>query len=176
MKKVIVFGASNSKYSINQQLAIYAGSQLKGVSVKDLELDRFEMPIYSIDKEQENGVPDLAEVFNNVMGLADGFIVSFAEHNGAYSTAFKNIFDWVSRVNPKMWYDKPVLFLATSPGARGGQTVLEIAKGRMPYHGANIVGSFSFPSFGENFNDGKIVDTKLNDELASLIQKFEKEL
>lgn len=176
MKKVIVFGASNSKNSINQQLAIYAGSLLDGVLVKDLELDRFEMPIYGIDKEEESGIPDLAEVFNNVLGLADGFIVSFAEHNGAYSSAFKNIFDWVSRINPKMWDNKPVLFLATSPGARGGMTVLDIAVGRMPYHGANIIGSFSLPSFQENFKEGKIITTDLDQSLKELVVKLQEAL
>lgn len=176
MKKVIVFGASNSKVSINQQLAVYAGSKLTDVRVESLNLNDFEMPIYGMDREIENGIPEQATAFSELLGTADGFIVSFAEHNGAYSTAFKNIFDWVSRINPKMWNNKPVVLMATSPGARGGQTVLDIAKGRMPYHGATVVGSFSVPSFGENFKENKIINKSLDAELDIIIQDFIKAL
>ena len=44
-----------------------------------------------------------------------------------------------------------MLLLATSPGARGGKTVLEIAKNYFPYQGADIKGTFSLPSFHDNF-------------------------
>lgn len=176
MKNIIVFGASNSKNSINQQLAVYAASKLSNVKITTVDLNDYEMPIYSIDKEGESGIPQLANDFNELMATADAFIVSFAEHNGVYTTAFKNIFDWVSRINGKMWNDKPVLFMATSPGERGGITILEIAAGRMPYHGAVVTGTFSFPSFGENFKDGVIVNKNLDDELTALVSKLEKEL
>ncbi|MGY5354447.1 NADPH-dependent FMN reductase [Wenyingzhuangia sp. IMCC45467] len=176
MKNVIVFGASNSKSSINQQLAIYAASKLKEVNITTVDLNDYEMPIYSIDKEGESGIPQLAKEFNDKMATADAFIVSFAEHNGVYATAFKNIFDWVSRINGKMWNDKPALFMATSPGERGGITILEIAAGRMPYHGAIVTGTFSFPSFGENFVNGAITNKGLDTELTSLVEKLQKEI
>lgn len=173
MKKVIVIGASNSKNSINKQLAVYTASLLNNVEIEVLDLNDFEMPIYNIDKEEVDGVPQLAKDFNDVMATADGFIISFAEHNGAYTTAFKNIFDWVSRINSKMWNSKPVLLMATSPGERGGMTVLEIAKGRMPYHGANVVGSFSLPSFQNHFIEGKMVTTDFKRPLKELVVKLQ---
>ena len=64
----------------------------------------------------------------------------------------KNLFDWMSRIDGKLWSNKPMLLMATSPGARGGATGLEIAQGRFGYMGGNIVGSFSLPSFGDNFS------------------------
>ncbi|MGB0838282.1 MAG: NADPH-dependent FMN reductase, partial [Flavobacteriaceae bacterium] len=95
-------------------------------------------------------------------------VLSLAEHNGAYSAAFKNAFDWMSRIDGKLWSEKPLVLLATSPGARGGQTVLDIAKGRFPYMGGNIVGSLAVPSFYDNFKDGEIVNEEIKSELKAL--------
>ena len=45
MKKIIAFGASSSKASINKQVAAYAANQLKNAMVEVLDLNDFEMPI-----------------------------------------------------------------------------------------------------------------------------------
>lgn len=50
MKKIIAFGASSSKNSINKQLAIYVAGQFKNASVEILDLNDYEMPIFSTDK------------------------------------------------------------------------------------------------------------------------------
>ena len=176
MKKVIVFGASNSKVSINKQLAGYAATLLTNTSVEVLDLNEYEMPIYSVDKEGATGIPDLAKQFDEKLKSVDGFIISFAEHNGTYSSAFKNIFDWVSRIDAKLWNDKPTIFMATSPGGRGGISVLETAVTRMPFHGAKIVGSFSLPFFQDNFKDGTLINNEFQDQLKSLVHKLNKAL
>jgi len=97
-KKILAFGASNSKASINKQLANYAANQLTEVEVTLLDLNDFEMPIYSIDREQAGGIPQLAKDFKQQIQEADGILISFAEHNGAYTAAFKNIYDWMSGI------------------------------------------------------------------------------
>ena len=152
-KKIIAFGASSSRNSINKQLAIYAAHQFKNVEIEILDLNNYEMPIFSIDKEKENGIHKLATDFYTKIGSADLLIISLAEHNGAYSSAFKNILDWSSRINNKIFQGKKMLLMATSPGGRGGKSVIEIAKDRFPRHGANLVGTFSLPSFYENFDE-----------------------
>lgn len=151
-KKIIAFGASSSKNSINRQLATFAANQFQNASVEILDLNNYEMPIFSVDKEKENGIHPLAQEFYSKLGSADLIIISFAEHNGNYSAAFKNILDWSSRINAKTFQEKPMLLLATSPGARGGSSVLEIAIKRFPFQGGIVKGSFSLPSFYENFD------------------------
>ena len=89
-KVIVALGASNSKHSINKKLASFAAHQIADATVNLLDLNDFEMPIYSIDREQENGVHQLALDFKAHLKAADGIIISFAEHNGAYSAAFKN--------------------------------------------------------------------------------------
>ena len=176
MKNIIAFAGTNSSTSINKQLAVYAASLVNNVEVKVLDLNDFELPLYGIDYELANGIPDNAHKFLDLIKSSDGIVLALAEHNGAYATVFKNIFDWMSRIDSKLWSEKPMLIMAASPGGRGGATVLEIAKGRFPYMGGNIVGSFSLPSFGSNFADGKITDESLNNDLLEEVKQFEESL
>ncbi len=173
MKQIVVFAGSNSKKSINKKLAIYASSLVSNAEVKILDLNDFELPLYSIDLENEQGIPENAQRFLDYIKSSDGIILSLAEHNGAYSSAFKNLFDWMSRIESKLWSQKPMLLMATSPGARGGGSVLEIAKNRFPFNGGHIVSNFSLPNFGDNFKDDKIIDSNLNTRLLEAVNTFQ---
>lgn len=165
MKNILTFGASSSSASINHKLALYTAQQMDDVNITALDLNDFEMPIYSMDKEKAHGIPDLAGEFKARIAAADAIIISFAEHNGSYSAAFKNILDWVSRLEGKVWLDKPMLLLATSPGGRGGQTVLQNAVTYFPFMGGDVAANFSLPSFYQNFTDDEgVTDATLKEE------------
>jgi NAD(P)H-dependent FMN reductase len=174
MKKIIAFGGSSSKNSINKQLATYVANLFSNVDIEILDLNEYEMPIFSVDKEKEDGVHPLAKDFYTKIGSADFLVISLAEHNGAYSSAFKNILDWTSRINNKTFQQKPMLLLATSPGARGGSTVLEIATNRFPFQGADVKGSFSLPTFFENFDAvNGIINPELKNQLMEIVNSIE---
>lgn len=176
MKKIIAFAGSNSKTSINKQLVVYASSLVEDVEIEILDLNDFDLPLYGIDLENEKGIPDDAHRFLNLIKSSDGIVLSLAEHNGAYSTAFKNLFDWMSRIEGKTFFGKPMLLMATSPGGRGGASVLQIAQDRFPRHDANIVDVFSLPSFGNNFSEGKIINKELEAELKEKVKGFKPSL
>ena len=173
-KKIIAFGASSSKSSINKQLASYTANQFQNVSVEILDLNDYEMPVFSVDKQAENGIHPLAQEFYAKIGSADLIVISFAEHNGNFSSAFKNILDWSSRINAKTFQEKPMLLLATSPGARGGSSVLDIATKRFPFQGGIVKGSFSLPSFNDNFDAEKgITNEDLKNQLLEIVNSIE---
>ena len=172
MNKIIAFAGSDSKTSINKQLASYAASLVEGVETTILDLNDFELPMYSMNRELSDGIPDNAKKFLNIIKSSDGIILSLAEHNGTYATVFKNLFDWMSRIDGKLWSNKPMLLMSASPGARGGATGLEIALGRFGFMGGNVVGSFSLPSFNDNFSDGKIINNDLNNKLLEEVKVF----
>ena len=174
MKKILAFAGSNSLKSINKELAIYSANQLNNVEIKVLDLNDYDLPIYGVDYEIQYGIPECAQKFLDEIKSSDGIIVSLAEHNGAYASVFKNIFDWMSRIDGKLWSNKPMLLMATSPGGRGGATVLEIAKERFAYMGGNIITAFSLPSFGQNFSAQGIIEEKFKDEFNKAISSFEK--
>ena len=96
-----------------------------------------------------------------------------AEHNGSYTAAFKNLYDWMSRVQKEVWRNKPMLLMATSPGGRGGQTVLETAAKGFPYLGGNITTTYTLPFFGKNFSEDGIVDDAKAAELSEKVAVFQ---
>jgi chromate reductase len=174
MKKIIAFGGSSSKNSINKRLAAHVANLFTNTSIEILDLNDYEMPLFSVDREKENGIHPLAQDFYAKIGSADLLVISLAEHNGAYSSAFKNILDWTSRINNKTFQQKPMLLLATSPGARGGSTVLEIATKRFPFQGAELKGSFSLPTFYENFDAvNGIINPELKNQLMEIVNSIE---
>lgn len=172
-KKILAFAASNSKQSINKKLVKYVSSRLTEYEVDLVDLNDYEMPIYSIDREKESGIPQLALDFKQNIKDSDGIIISFAEHNGAYTAAYKNIYDWISRIEKSVWNDKPMMLMATSPGGRGAVGVLELAFNAYSRGNSNIVGKFSLPEFFQNFDDENgIMNDELKSEITSLLNSF----
>ncbi len=173
MKTILAFGASNSRKSINQQLANWAANQLEEAKVKLLDLNDFELPIYSTDRQEESGIPEKAKYFKELVNQADGIVISFAEHNGSFSAAFKNIFDWMSRIGRPIWSEKPMFLMGTSPGGRGAKGVLAHAENTFPHQGAKVVATFSLPSFNQNFDQEEgIINEELKAEFQTQLVKF----
>lgn len=175
MKKILAFAGSNSSNSINKALAKYAAGLVENAKVTLLDLNDFDLPIFSKDVEAKNGIPDNAKKFHKYIKETDGIVISLAENNGAYSAVFKNLFDWMSRYEQKTFMGKPMLLMATSSGGRGGATVLAMAHSRFPYHDAKIAAEFSLPLFSDKFADGKITDPQFDDKLKEAVKLFEKE-
>ena len=173
MKKALVFAGSNSKSSINKQLAISASEKLKNFDIQIVDLNDYAVPMYGIDLENESGIPENAQEFNKLLLENDGVILSLAEHNGSYAAVFKNLFDWLSRIDSKVWKSKPMLLMSTSPGGRGGAGVLSGAKTTFSHLGGNIVSEFSLPSFFDNFKEGTIVNSELENQLSDAVETFE---
>jgi NAD(P)H-dependent FMN reductase len=170
--KLLAFAASSSKKSINKQLVTYAASLLDGAEVEVLDLNDYEMPLFSEDKEAEIGSPELAAQFFAKIGSCDALMISFAEHNGSYTTAYKNLFDWCSRIDQKLFQGKPMVMLATSPGGRGAQSVLAAAVASAPHFNGDVKASVSVPSFHENFDAeaGTIRKAEIRQELLSAVR------
>ena len=172
--KLIAFGGSNSKQSINRKLAAYAASLFENYEVEVLDLNDFSLPLFSVDVEKEIGSPKNVERFMAKIAEADFIVLSLAENNSSFNVGFKNLFDWISRRNRKVFGDKPMLLMATSDGKRGGANVLEFAEKAFPRYGAVIEGVYSLPSFNENFKEGEgIINPELNLKLKDLIQTIQ---
>lgn len=169
--KIITFAGSPSSRSINKQLATYASSLFENASVEILDINDYEMPLYTIDREEQIGKHPLAQAFLDKIESADLLVISLAENNGIYSAAFKNLFDWCSRIRKDVFQEKPTLLMATSPGGRGGKGVLGYAVENMGRYGMDIRESFSLPLFHENFDkeNGTILNEALNDELRQKV-------
>jgi len=173
--KVLAFAASNSRSSINKSLVTYAASLVgnldKSAEVDLIDLNDYEMPIYSSDRENESGIPQLAHDFYNKISASDAVMISFAEHNGSYTAAYKNLFDWTSRIDMKVYQDKPALLLATSPGPGGASSVLAAAKGSAPYFGMDVKADLSVGKFYDEFDmeKGELKNMDIKDKLMTAV-------
>ncbi len=173
--KILAIAGSNSDTSINRKLVTYASTLFENAEADIVDMNDFEMPIYKHQKEVESGVPQEALDFAAKIDAADVLLVSLSEHNGTYSAAFKNVFDWTSRIkNRAVWNEVPMLLMATAPGGRGGLGVLEAAEKRFPLHGGNIVSTFTLPFFNDNFDKEnlKISNVEKDNELREKVNKI----
>jgi NAD(P)H-dependent FMN reductase len=173
-KKVTCFAASSSRNSINKQLVTYAAGLLEDADVEILDLNDYELPLFSVDREAELGQPALAQAFLDKISGSDALVISFAEHNGCYSAAYKNLYDWVSRIQPKVYRDRRMVLLSTSPGGRGGKSVMELALSQVPRFGGDIRGSVSVPGFAENFDArrGVIANAEIDAEIRGAMSRL----
>ena len=175
--KLLAFAGSSSKHSINKQLATYAASLFENVETDILDLNDYELPLFSVDKEKLIGAPPVASLFLDKIEWADVLVISVAEHNAGMTVAFKNIYDWASRQKKLVFDNKPVLLLSTSPGGYGAKNSMEAAKISLPRYGGDIRATFSLPKFHENFDveAGKISNKELDDALKQIIRTFDYE-
>lgn len=171
---ILAFAASHSRPSINKQLITYAASQLHqqpDVAVEIADLNDFMLPIYRADLEQAEGIPEPARQFYHKIGAADGLLIAFAEHNGLYTAGFKNLFDWMSRIQVKVYQNKPTVMLATSPGPGGARRVLGIACDSAAHFGADLRARLSVPDFDKQFDQqaGCLTDPALDQALQQAV-------
>ncbi len=157
--KLLAFAATSSRQSINKQLIAYASRLFEDglvddddITVETIDLNDFEMPIYSIDRQNEGGIPQAAHDFFNKISAADAVVISFAEHNGFYTAAYKNIFDWASRIDMRVYQDKPTVMFSSSLGPGGGGNVLQTAVASAQFFGNDVRASLAIPSFHQNFD------------------------
>ncbi len=111
--------------------------------------------------------------FKEEIKKASGIIISVNEHNSNPSAYFKNLIDWLSRVDKDFIREQKVLLMATSGGKRGAQSSLEVSEKLLSRFGSEITGTFSLPSFYDNFDaTNGILDTQLASEHSEKVMAF----
>ncbi|MFO7867857.1 MAG: NADPH-dependent FMN reductase [Bacteroidales bacterium] len=146
MKHILFFSGSNSSASINTEVVKYAAA-LSTHQKQYIDLREYDTHIYSADSEKNNGVPAHIHTLVEKFRQADGFILACPEHNGSLPAFFKNIIDWMSRIEKNICGDKPVLLLTTSPGKTGGETVNKTLQTLLPRWGAQSVIALKIPAY-----------------------------
>jgi len=172
--KILAFAATSSRNSINKALISYAATLLDDEEVEVIDINEYEMPLYSVDREWEIGIPEEAMRFYEKIGDADALLISFAEHNGYYTAAYKNLFDWTSRIDKKVYQGKPAVLLATSPGPGGARRVLQVAKESAPIFGMDVQADLSIPRFYEIFDMeyDLVTDSEVRGQLELALAKL----
>ncbi len=167
MALILAFAGSNSSTSINFKLVKYTVSLISNHKVQTLNMVNYPFPMFSEDVEREKGYSNSLVELKNDIQKVDGLIISVNEHNANPSAYFKNLIDWLSRVDRRFLENKKVFLMATSGGKRGGKGSLEVVKNILPRFGAQLISEFSLPLFYENFDEKQGI---LNEDLSKAHQ------
>ncbi|PCJ94942.1 MAG: NADPH-dependent FMN reductase [Flavobacteriaceae bacterium] len=151
MAKILAFAGSNASTSMNFKLVKYSAGIAKTHDVELLDMSNLSFPMYSEDLEKADEFPDSVIAFKKKIEGAQGILISVNEHNGYVSAYFKNLLDWLSRLDRSFLEGKKVFLMGTSPGKRGAIGSLEAIAGLLPRFGAEMSATFSLPSFYDNF-------------------------
>lgn len=172
--KILAIGGSNSRNSINRQLAYFTAGLFENAQVTKVDISEIDIPLYSVEKENEIGIPAEVLTFSWLIDETDLIVISLAENNGSFNVGLKNLLDWTSRIKDRKTFNgKKMLLMGTSPGPRGAASVLEHAKTIFPHSGADIVSTYSLPNFYQNFTFGEgITNSEELNKLKAIISAF----
>ena len=80
---ILAFGASYSQNSINAQFAAFVAHSIPNSLSKVVDLTGFNIPLFTPQQEEENGIPEAVKAFDQLIQEAYILVVSLAEHNGS---------------------------------------------------------------------------------------------
>ncbi|MBT1450898.1 NAD(P)H-dependent oxidoreductase [Glaciecola sp. XM2] len=162
MSKILAFSGSGRKHSYNfaalkaaAQGAIDAGAEVTIVDMSEFA----DIPIFTEDLEAEQGMPEKAKAFKELLKSHDAFLIASPEYNSGYSALFKNVIDWASRKEDgekplEAFKGKSAALIAASPGGLGGIRVLVPVRLLLSNIGINVLGDqLSISHVGNLVND-----------------------
>lgn len=172
MAAILALAGSNSSTSINFKLVKLTTSLVQNHDIQALNMAEHPFPMYSEDHEKEHGFSNALVKLKDDIKKSDGIILSVNEHNGNPSAYFKNVLDWLSRLDRNFLEGTKVLLMSTSAGSRGGKGSLEVVENMLARFGAEITASFSLPSFYDTFSEEGILDDALKGEHQKALNTF----
>ena len=115
--KILAFCGSLRQASYNKAALRVAGEVLPpDMALETCEIGDF--PLYNADV-QAKGFPAPVERVAAQIKAADGLLFVTPEYNFSVSGVLKNAIDWLSRLTPQPFDDKPVAVMGAAAGALG---------------------------------------------------------
>ncbi len=170
---MLVFVGSNSSRSINEQLTKAVLKKLELTHIF-IDLKALDIPLFSEDLERSIKSPDGIVFLKKQIDDFEHIFITTNEHNQNLSAFFKNILDWLSRIELKFLENKKIFILSTSEGRRGALGANESLQKLVQRFGCETFETFAFPSFSENFNKEtqQITNEEFLGEINGKIQRI----
>jgi NAD(P)H-dependent FMN reductase len=186
MAKILAFSGSARKDSFNQKLVVIAskGAIEAGAEVTVVNLADYPMPLFDQDLEADQGMPESAKAFKQLLIDHDGLLIASPEYNSAFSPLLKNAIDWASRATEKneppliAYRGKYAGIMATSPGGLGGMRGLVFLRMLLGNIGITVLpDQHAVPNAFQVFSeDGTLSDAKLESKIMGLGKSLAQEL
>lgn len=174
MDKVLMFAGSNHNKSINHSFIELVAGLLSYQDHTVIRLTDLSFPVYSIQEEAQR-IPDDAIALKKLIDDHTILIISVPEHNGSYTAYFKNILDWLSRIDKqyRVLTGKKVILFSASPG-EGGDSALRHTRDVLLRMGGSVVASLSIKQFYKvvrSHNGQPQLNDDLRNEIVSILKK-----
>lgn len=161
MKEILVIGGSNSPVSINQCIAKEIGENAR---VDYYDTRNLNAPYYNKGIEKHEGFPQEILDLHKMIHQYKKLIIVTPEYNRYFSSFFKSIIDWFSRLERYYFKDVDIYIVAVTRGKRGGSNVREALKFMLSFSGANIIGDVGIAHYDES-ND-------YSQEIKEIVSQF----
>ena len=174
LRRIIAVAGSARRESLNKRLARVAAARVSVLGAEGVFLDLadYRLPLYDGDYETANGVPEGALALGEQVASADGLMIASPEYNGSYPALLKNTFDWLTRIDRRIWV-RPTALLSASPGPRGGRRALVVLRLALDHmHVPVLDRQFSLPSAREALADDALRDAATAAELDRLVSEL----
>ena len=173
--KILAISGSLRKSSFNRS-ALEAAADIAGDSAVFTFASLSGIPLYDQDL-RDLGVPEAVETLQQQVLDADAILFSTPEYNYSVSGVLKNAIDWLSRVDPQPFADKPVAVMSASMSAFGGARAQYDLRRILIYLNAHFVNkpevmiAFAHKKFDEC---GALADEDTRKFIGDLIQALDK--
>ena len=160
--------------SLNKKLLLVVSELMNrtGVETQLFDPKKYDIPVYDGDLEAQ-GLPSGVKELHRDWSTCDAIIIASPEYNGGIPGPLKNLLDWLSRISPSAYVNKPLLVISASPGALGGIRAISGTKTIL-----ENLGSFVFPSVfclgnaQRSLESGMQNDPATHERLEKLLTEF----
>jgi NAD(P)H-dependent FMN reductase len=178
--KILAFAGSTREASYNKKLVKIAaeGAKAAGAEVTYIDLRDLPMPIYDEDLEAQEGIPENARKFKELLKAHQGLLIAAPEYNSSITAVLKNAIDWASRPEsgePMLaaFTGKVAAIMSASPGGLGGLRGLIHVRSILSSINVLVLPeqkaiSSAFQAFDE---EGKLKDPKQQEAIEQLGSK-----
>jgi NAD(P)H-dependent FMN reductase len=126
MPRILAFASGTRRESFNKKPVASAaqGAREAGAEVTFIDLKDFTLPLFDLDLEAAQGMPENGKKLKNLFIDHDGLLIASPEYNSSFPAILKNAIDWVSRPAPGepslvAFRGKVATLMSASPGALG---------------------------------------------------------
>lgn len=167
--KTLAISGSLRKKSYNTALLKAAQKLAPELNIEIL--DYTNLPIFNQDVE-ESAYPQAATDIREKIKAADAVLIATPEFNRTIAGSLKNLLDWASRPDYKLWDQKPVGVIGASSGMRGANLAQFDVRRIMSYFNARTMGQPEF--YCANDEEGKFNDVPelVDEKTIEVLKKF----
>jgi chromate reductase len=132
-----------------------------------------EVPPYDSDDDHEPAPAAVAELRAAIAG-ADAVLIATPEYNSSIPGALKNALDWVSRpLATNALRNQPVAVIGASTGVFGAVWAQAELRKVLAAMGGRVVDvELPVPQAPSRFEDGRLVDEALREQLAAVLARL----